>query len=115
MSPICGMPERSSKWPPGISAISLASRHGRRGQESDEGSAEQQSKLKAGQEAKSKERASAVASHLGRLTVRIPVKLGEQGRIYGSVTNKDIAEALAAQANMTVDRHKIELREPLKS
>jgi len=64
---------------------------------------------------KAKERSSVLAGQLGELTVRIPVKLGEQGRIYGSVTNKDIAEALAEQAHVEIDRHKIELREPLKA
>jgi large subunit ribosomal protein L9 len=73
------------------------------------------SSVRAGQLAKDKERTSIVAQQLTTVTVRIPVKLGEQGRIYGSVTNKDIAEALAAQADMAVDRHKIELREPLKA
>jgi large subunit ribosomal protein L9 len=73
------------------------------------------SALRAGQLANAKERVGAIAQELSAATVRIPVRLGEQGRIFGSVTNKDIAEALAQQANMTVDRHKIELREPLKS
>lgn len=59
--------------------------------------------------------AQSLAQTLRETTLRIPVRLGEQGRIYGSVTNKDIAEALAAQAATPIDRHKIELREPLKS
>lgn len=71
--------------------------------------------VRAGQAGKSKAKSNEVADQLGELTLRIPVRLGEQGRIFGSVTNKDIAEALAAQAAMTIDRHKIELREPLKS
>jgi large subunit ribosomal protein L9 len=78
-------------------------------------SLESRSHQREGQLEKSKERVSAVAHQLTSVTVRIPVRLGEQGRIYGSVTNKDIAEALAEQASMSVDRHKIELREPLKS
>jgi large subunit ribosomal protein L9 len=73
------------------------------------------SSLRAGQLEKTRERTSAIAQELSAATVRISVRLGEQGRIFGSVTNKDIAEALAQQANMTVDRHRIELREPLKS
>lgn len=67
------------------------------------------------QKARVKGQSHALAERLEALTLRIPVRLGEQGRIYGSVTNKDIAEALAEQAEMTVDRHAIELREPLKS
>ncbi|HLJ68946.1 MAG TPA: 50S ribosomal protein L9 [Chloroflexota bacterium] len=69
----------------------------------------------AGQMAKGKQRASELAGKIAEHTVRIPVRLGEQGRIYGSVTNKDIAEALAEQAGVTVDRHKIDLPEPLKA
>jgi|SRR5579875_1787456 len=47
--------------------------------------------------------------------VTIPVRIGEQGRMYGSVTNKDLADALKAQAGVEIDRHKIDMREPLKS
>lgn len=71
--------------------------------------------LEAGKTAKHRARAGALAHQLSAITVQIPVRLGEQGRIYGSVTNKDIADALEQQADVTVDRHKIELREPLKS
>jgi large subunit ribosomal protein L9 len=60
-------------------------------------------------------RAGALAQQLGGVTLRIPVRLGEQGRIYGSVTNKDIADALTEQAQITVDRHDITLGEPLKT
>jgi large subunit ribosomal protein L9 len=69
----------------------------------------------AGNVAKAREKAGEQANQLAGITLRIPVRLGEQGRIFGSVTNKDIAEALSAQAGVTVDRHKIDLEEPLKS
>jgi large subunit ribosomal protein L9 len=69
----------------------------------------------AGQVTKAREKSSAQANQLAGISLRIPVRLGEQGRIFGSVTNKDIAEALAEQAGVSVDRHKIELDEPLKS
>ncbi len=69
----------------------------------------------AGQSAKALARSSALAEQMRQINLRIEVKVGEQGRLYGSVTNKDIADALAEQANTTVDRHKIELREPLRS
>jgi large subunit ribosomal protein L9 len=68
-----------------------------------------------GQLAKSRERTGGVVDRLADVTLRIPVKVGEQGRIYGSVTNRDLAEALQTQADIEVDRHRIELREPLKS
>lgn len=67
------------------------------------------------QQARSVERMSAVARQLQDVTIRIPVKLGEQGRIYGSVTKADISQALAQQADVSIDRHKIELGEPLRA
>jgi CBS domain-containing protein len=42
------------------------------------------------------------------------VKVGEGGKLYGSITAKDIADALARRG-ITVDRHKVDLPEPLKS
>jgi large subunit ribosomal protein L9 len=66
-------------------------------------------------QARAKDQVQAQAQQLQELRITIPVRLGEQGRLYGSVTNKDIAEGLAQQANLQIDRHKIELREPLKA
>ncbi len=73
------------------------------------------SSAREGQLAKARQRTSGVAEQLQGVTLRIPVKVGEQGRIYGSVTNRDLAEALKSQANVEIDRHRIELRDPLKS
>ena len=42
------------------------------------------------------------------------VKVGEGGKLYGSITSKDIADALARRG-IDVDRHKIDLEEPLKT
>jgi large subunit ribosomal protein L9 len=72
-------------------------------------------KVSSTQGARAKERSAALSRRIQDVTVTMPVRVGEQGRIHGSVTNKDIAEALAAQASISVDRHKIELRDPLKS
>ena len=47
-------------------------------------------------------------------TLTMGVKVGEGGKLYGSITAKEIAEALARRG-IDVDRHKIELEEPLKS
>lgn len=65
--------------------------------------------------ARAKEQTDTVARRIQDTTITIPVRLGEQGRIYGSVTNKDIADQLSQQAGISIDRHKIELSEPLKS
>src|SRR5947209_10879427 len=52
----------------------------------------------AAQLARAKQHSSALAQQIDSTTIKIPVRLGEQGRIYGSVTNKDIADALAGEA-----------------
>jgi large subunit ribosomal protein L9 len=69
----------------------------------------------AAQLVRSQERAGAQAEQLGSLTIQIRVKQGDQGRLYGSVTNKDIAEQLAKHGHGEIDRHKINLSEPLKT
>jgi large subunit ribosomal protein L9 len=56
-----------------------------------------------------------IAGRLEDLTLTFPVKVGDQGRMYGSITAKDIAEELAKQRDMKVDRHKIVLDEALRS
>jgi large subunit ribosomal protein L9 len=50
---------------------------------------------------------------LGDKPVLVRVRAGD-GRIYGSVTNRDIAEALASTYGIEIDRRKIDLTEPIK-
>lgn len=45
----------------------------------------------------------------------VKAKAGEGGRLYGSVTAQEIAEALKEQHGMDVDRRKIELEEPIRA
>jgi len=66
------------------------------------------------QQAKQKASAEAVAAKIGGLTINIARKVGEQDKMYGSVTNKDIAEA-AAKLGVEIDRHAIVLAEPIKA
>lgn len=67
-------------------------------------------------EKKAEEKAAAVqtAEKIGALSVEIKTKAGEGGRIFGSITSKDIADALKAQHNITVDKKKIQLDSPIK-
>ncbi|MCX7789180.1 MAG: 50S ribosomal protein L9 [Chloroflexaceae bacterium] len=58
--------------------------------------------------------AEAVAARINGRAVTLTVKVGEQDRLYGSVTSSDIAEQIAAQLGVEVDRRKIELGEPIK-
>ncbi|PZD96600.1 50S ribosomal protein L9 [Paenibacillus sambharensis] len=64
--------------------------------------------------AKEKEDAQKLAERMGETTVVIKTKAGEGGRLFGAITSKQIAEALAAQG-FTVDKRKIELGEPIRS
>ena len=48
-------------------------------------------------------------------TFTVAARAGEAGRLFGSVTSQDIAEAIAAQAGVKVDRRRIELAEPIKA
>ena len=61
-----------------------------------------------------REEAEIAATRIASTTLTMGVKVGEGGKLYGSITAKEIAEALGRRG-ITVDRHKIELPEPLKS
>jgi large subunit ribosomal protein L9 len=64
-------------------------------------------------ETKLKSEAEDLGKILGGVTVTIAQKAGENDQLFGSVTAKDIAEALEKQ-NYTIDRRKIQLDEPIK-
>jgi len=61
-------------------------------------------------EAKDREEAQALADEIGNKTVRV----GAEDKAFGSITNVDIAQALKQQHQVEVDRHKIDLPEPIK-
>jgi large subunit ribosomal protein L9 len=54
------------------------------------------------------------AATLGEVTLTLSGKAGEEGKLFGSITSQDIADALARQGH-TVDRRRIELEHPIKS
>ena len=62
---------------------------------------------------KEREEAEIAATRIGSTTLTMGVKVGEGGKLYGSITAKDIADALARRG-INVDRHKIDLDEPLR-
>jgi large subunit ribosomal protein L9 len=64
-------------------------------------------------EAKQKGEAEDLSKLLGGVSVTIAQKAGEAGQLFGSVTTKDVADALAAR-NFTIDRRKVQLEEPIK-
>ena len=55
------------------------------------------------------------AAKLEKITVKIVGQAGSDGRLYGSVTAKDIAEALQKQHGIVIDKRKLSLPEPIKS
>ena len=63
-----------------------------------------------------RERADAevAATRIASTTLTMGVKVGEGGKLYGSITAQDIADALGRRG-ITVDRHKIDLEQPLKT
>jgi large subunit ribosomal protein L9 len=61
-----------------------------------------------------REEAEIAATRISSTTLTMGVKVGEGGKLYGSITTKDIADALGRRG-ITIDRHKIELEEPLKT
>ncbi len=61
-----------------------------------------------------REEAEIAANRINSTTLTMGVKVGEGGKLYGSITAKEIADALGRRG-IVVDRHKIELDEPLKA
>lgn len=58
--------------------------------------------------------AERAAATLREVTLTLSGKAGEEGKLFGSITSQDIAEALAQQGH-TVDRRRIELEHPIKT
>ncbi|MDD2421979.1 MAG: 50S ribosomal protein L9 [Heliobacteriaceae bacterium] len=59
--------------------------------------------------------AKALGGKLMGVTVQVKTKAGEGGRLFGSVTNKEVAEILEQQTGLTVDKRKFELKQPIKA
>ncbi|OLR56057.1 50S ribosomal protein L9 [Hornefia porci] len=67
------------------------------------------------EEAARKAAAESTAEKLRDLEVVIRTKAGEGGRLFGSITSRDIAEALKEQHDISVDKKKIQLPQPIKA
>jgi large subunit ribosomal protein L9 len=59
--------------------------------------------------------AEELAKRLGEVTLMFKLKAGDQGKTFGSVTAKEVAEALKKEAHAQIDKTKIVLHEPLRS
>ena len=75
---------------------------------------EKQKAIAAEKKAEEKDAAKKQAEKIGKLTVTIKTKAGDGGKIFGSITSKDIAEGLKSQHGIEVDKKKIQLSSPIK-
>ena len=86
-----------------------------------EANAENMSNLKAKQDSNAfkksqeKEEAQKIADKLSKILMKVQVKAGENGKIFGGVSSKEIAENLEKQYNIKVDKKKIDLKETIKT
>jgi len=62
-----------------------------------------------------KAEAEQVASRLASTPIKVQAHAGEEGKLFGSVTASDLAEAIEKQAGVRVDRHDVHLDEPIRS
>ena len=62
-----------------------------------------------------KQNARDTAAKLQTVVVKLTAAAGADGRIYGSVTAKDIEEAMKAQHGIEIDRRKLQMKEPIKT
>lgn len=65
-------------------------------------------------EAKDREEAEALAEEIGNKTVVVRLRVGEGDKAFGAITSQDIATAMQQQHRVEIDRHKIDLRDPIK-
>ncbi len=85
-----------------------------------EANAENMSKLKAKQNStafkkgQEKEEAQKVAEKMKKIMLTVRVRAGKNGKIFGGVSSKEIAEELQKVHNIMVDKKKIDLKEPIK-
>lgn len=56
-----------------------------------------------------------LAERLSQVTLTFKARVGSQGRLYGSITSQDIADALRQTENLTIDRRTIHLPEPIRT
>ncbi len=59
--------------------------------------------------------AKAFADRIGKETVQVTMKAGEGGRVFGSVSSKEIANAAKEQFGFEIDKKKLQMPEPIKA
>jgi large subunit ribosomal protein L9 len=76
---------------------------------------EQQKRARSRREAEAQADAENLAKLLEGKQILVSAKSGGNGRLFGTVTSSQVAEAIAADLNVQVDRHKIEMPDNIKS
>src|ERR1039458_5240386 len=82
------------------------------------GIANQAAKMRRARETKDahdRQVAETVARKLVQHVIRIPMRAGPEGKLFGSVTTANIADAITEQAGLEVDRYRLHLPEPIKT
>ena len=59
--------------------------------------------------------AKILAAQLAKVEVTVKVRMGEEGRVFGSVTAKDISDAAKAQYKVDIDKKKIEIKRTIEN
>jgi large subunit ribosomal protein L9 len=76
---------------------------------------EQQRRSKARRDAEALAEAQELATRLEGMLLSVPVKAGGNGRLFGAVTNAQVAQVIFQELQVEIDRHKIEVPENIKS
>jgi large subunit ribosomal protein L9 len=64
---------------------------------------------------RAKAEAQSLAAQLTASSIVVSAHAGEEGRLFGSVTANDVAEAIRRQTGVAIDRHDVHLEEPIRS
>ncbi|MCF8011450.1 MAG: 50S ribosomal protein L9 [Clostridiales bacterium] len=76
---------------------------------------EYEKEIEAEKRAKEEEQARELAEKIENIKVTLSVKVGEAGKLFGAVSNKDIADVLNKKHNLGLDKKKIVLKDPIKA
>ena len=74
-----------------------------------------QEKARLAQIERDKAEAKAIAEKLQGCVVKLAARAGESGKLFGSITSKEISEGLASQCGINIEKNKIVLSDPIKS
>ncbi|NLT94008.1 MAG: 50S ribosomal protein L9 [Clostridia bacterium] len=76
---------------------------------------DRQKQIKMAKAEKERQEAEKLAEKINEVTLTLKAKCGENGKLFGAVTSKDIAENLLKAYNINIDKRKIDLSENIKS